>query len=149
MCEGVEIKVISGDPKNVKAYFSDPGSALPVVLEDGTDLGWVAWGRRSDQSGRSPEGGWIDERELKHNCSDVPRYQPAIGLVDRYMAYDIDRAPHWFYVGPGRSLKCVVVTEDFEQRVYLVTTRPPAEYFWIRDRWPTFAHQPGNPDEQR
>lgn len=42
-----------------------------------------------------------------------------------------NRTSHWFDVPEGFALECLVIGEGEQQRVYVVTTAPPAEYEWI------------------
>lgn len=147
MCKAVEVRdTDSEEGASVKIYFSQPEAALPVTLEDGTDLGWVRWGQHDEQQGLGPNGGWIEENQSLKEVKKSLNAQPAVGRVDRYMVFDIDNAPHWFEVGAGQALKCLVIGETSERRVYLLTTRPPAQYFWVRDRWPLFVHSSASKD---
>ncbi len=144
MCSGVEIKGQNAIGKK-KVLFSEPGAAFPVILETGEELGYVRWGR-SSHSGTFPEGGWVDEESVARGDWKHLKPTPAVGLAKRYMTYDVDHVPQWFDIGPGQALKCFVVSEGEEQRVYVVTSHPPDEYQWIRDRWPQLAHKPHSHD---
>ncbi len=55
MCGGVEARDAE---KAYKVYFPSPKAAFPVMLEGGEALGWVTWGRRREEPGQGPQGGW-------------------------------------------------------------------------------------------
>lgn len=69
-------------------------------------------------------------------------------MVQRFMEKEgqpgeKSRASHWFDVPEGSALECLVIGEEEQQRVYVVTTEPTAEYVWIHDRWPLLVRLPG------
>jgi putative SOS response-associated peptidase YedK len=62
-------------------------------------------------------------------------------MVQRFIKKDDqpgekNRQSHWFDVPAGHALRCLVIGEGEQQRVYIVTTDAPAELDWIHDRWP-------------
>ncbi|MFI9673115.1 hypothetical protein PA6566_01178 [Pseudomonas aeruginosa] len=62
-------------------------------------------------------------------------------MVQRFMEKDgqpgdKNRQSHWFDVPDGTALECLVLGENVQRRVYIVTTNAPSEYAWIHDRWP-------------
>ncbi|WP_421684487.1 hypothetical protein HKW98_09070 [Stutzerimonas urumqiensis] len=133
MCGGVEARDAE---RSYKVYFPNPKAAIPVMLEGGEALGWVRWGRRREEPGKGPQGGWARLETVERGGWD--KYQPlrAYGLVQAYMEKDADRKSHWFQMDAGFALDCLVLGEGEERRVYVVTSAPPAEYSWIHDRWP-------------
>jgi len=54
MCGGVNY-TIKGEKVNV--YFPNPEAKLPILMRDGC-IGLYFWGRRKEQAGRLPLGGW-------------------------------------------------------------------------------------------
>ncbi len=64
MCGGVEAKDKNRAYELVRVYFPNPKAAFPVILEDGTDLGWVRWGRRKEQPGVGLKGVGQDSKQL-------------------------------------------------------------------------------------
>ena len=136
MCGGVEAREAE---KAFKVYFPSPKAAFPVVLVDGGELGWVRWGKREGESGIGPRGGWAKLETIERGGWDKYRPRPALGLVDRFMEKDGQRTSHWFDVPNGYALRCLVMGEGDDQRVFVVTSRPPEEYAWVHDRWPQLA----------
>ncbi|MDB6446370.1 hypothetical protein PII47_23530 [Pseudomonas sp. 21TX0197] len=146
MCGGVEAADKNRAYERVKVYFPNPKAALPVVLEDGTDLGWVRWGRRREEKGTGPSGGWAKLETVERGGWEKYHPQRALGLVQRYMEKDGERVSHWFDMNEGFGLECLVLGEDENRRVYVVTTSPPADYAWIHDRWPMIGRLPREVD---
>ncbi|MDH0748862.1 hypothetical protein N5D61_21270 [Pseudomonas sp. GD03842] len=147
MCGGVEAKDKNRAYEPVRVYFPNPMAALPVVLEDGTDLGWVRWGRRKEQPGWGPQGGWAKYETIERGGWEKYHPQRAIALVSRFMEKDAERVSHWFDMNDGYGLECLVIGEAQERRVYVVTRAPPAAYEWLHDRWPAVTPVPGNDRE--
>jgi hypothetical protein len=142
MCGGVEAKDKNRAYEAVKVYFPNPKAAFPVMLEDGTDLGWVPWGRRKVQAGDGPPGGWAKRETIDRGGWDKYRPQRALGLISRYMEKDAQRVSHWFDMNDAYALECLVIGEADQRRVYVVTAAPPAEYAGIHDRWPVLRPLP-------
>lgn len=101
MCGGVEAKDKNRAHEPVRVYFPNPKAAFPVILEDGTDLGWVRWGRRKEQFGPSPQGGWAKLETIERGGWDKYHPQRAFGLVSRFMEKDAERVSHWFDINDG------------------------------------------------
>lgn len=141
MCGGVEAR----EAENIwKIYFPNPKAAIPVLLEGSGQLDWIAWGRRKEQPGFGPEGGWA--RLSTVQAGGWTKYNPrrAFSLVQRFMekegrAGEKNRISHWFDVPEGYALECLVIGEGEQRRVYVITTEPPTEYAWIHDRWPVLT----------
>ena len=144
MCGGVEAREAE---KIWKIYFPNPKAALPVLLEDSGQLDWITWGRRTEQPGYGPPGGWAKLSTVQ--AGGWAKYHPRRGFVmaQRFMEKEgrpgeRDRASHWFDVPEGHALECLVIGEGEQRRVYVVTTEPPAEDAWIHDRWPLIVAKP-------
>ncbi|CAN7423660.1 hypothetical protein LJR232_002614 [Aquipseudomonas alcaligenes] len=141
MCGGVEAREAD---KVWKIYFPNPKAAIPVQLDGGSQIDWIGWGRREDQPGIGPQGGWA--RLSTVQTGGWAKYQPrrAFGLVQRFMEKEgqkgeKNRPSHWFDVPEDQALECLVIGEGEDRRVYVVTTDPPEEYSWIHDRWPVLT----------
>lgn len=133
MCGGVEAR--DGE-RSFKVYFPSPKAAFPVMLQGGEGLGWVKWGRRREEPGQGPQGGWARLETVERGGWNKYRPQRAFGLIDRYMEKDAERKSHWFDMPPGYALDCLVIGDGEDRRVYVVTSSPPDEFAWIHDRWP-------------
>ena len=138
MCGGVEAREAG---KTWKIYFPNPKAAIPVLLEGSTQLDWIQWGRRKEEQGNGPQGGWARLSTVQGGGWGKYKPRPGFAMVQRFMEKEGEsggkkRLSHWFDVPNGYALKCLVIGEGEQQRVYVVTTEPPAEYAWIHDRWP-------------
>lgn len=141
MCGGVEAREAD---KVWRIYFPNPKAAIPVQMEGSVQLDWIHWGRRKEEPGSSPQGGWARLSTVEAGGWD--RYKPrrGFGMVERFMEKegrlgDKNRPSHWFDVPQGYALECLIIGEGEQRRVYVVTTDPPEEYAWIHDRWPLLA----------
>lgn len=135
MCGGVEALEAE------KIYFPNPKAALPVLLDGSGQIDWIQWGRRKEESGDGPPGGWA--RLSTMQSGGWAKYRPRRGLamVQRFMEKDghpgeRNRQSYWFDLPEGYALECLVIEDRGVMRVYVVTTEPPTEYAWIHDRWP-------------
>lgn len=119
-------------------------AAIPVLLEGSGQLDWIVWGRRKEQPGYGPPGGWAKLSTVE--AGGWAKYHPrrAFSLVQRFMEKEgrtgeRNRISHWFDVPEGYALECLLIGEGEQRRVYVITTEPPTEYAWIHDRWPVLT----------
>lgn len=133
MCGGAKYK---HEGKTVTSYFPNPKAALPVLQRDGGHM-LLPWGRREEQTGTLPPGGWARLDSIKQGRWD--RYDPqAVRLViEEFMEKDHAGHSHWYRLDAGQWLQGLVATYGEEQRVYVVTLVPtePAQRA-LHDRWP-------------
>ncbi|WP_339461304.1 hypothetical protein [Pseudomonas sp. EA_105y_Pfl2_R69] len=118
-----------------------------MMLEDSGQLDWITWGRRKEQQGYEPQGGWAKLSTVQAGGWDKYRPRRGFGMVQRFMEKEGQpgekgRVSHWFDVPEDCALECLVIGEGEQQRVYVVTTEPPVEYAWIHDRWPLLVELP-------
>lgn len=66
------------------------------------------------------------------------RYEPVKVLlaVEAFMEKDADKVSHWIDVPPGQAIEALVITNNNEQRIYIVTEDTPESFAWVHDRWP-------------
>lgn len=55
------------------------------------------------------------------------------------MEKDDEKVSHWFDLKDDQVIEGLVIGEGEEQRVYVITTSPPAEHEWVHDRWPLIS----------
>ena len=130
MCGGVQYNH-AGEVK--KIYFPNPYAQLPVMKKDG-ELALVAWGRRKQQHGGLPQGGWARQEPIDKAIWQKWSPTPVKIIVDRFMEKDKERVSHWFELKEGEWIQGLVAHKDDETRVYVVTIEP--EPGAIHDRWP-------------
>lgn len=112
-----------------------------MLLEESGQLDWIHWGRRQGGSGIGPQGGRARINTVQAGGWRKYRPQRGLGMVQRFMEKEgkpgeKNRPSHWFDIPEGSALECLVIGENDERRVYVVTTDPPTEYAWIHDWWP-------------
>jgi hypothetical protein len=133
VCSGA--KYIEPSGKEWKVYFPNPKAALPVALKDGT-IEWVKWGRRKEEQAPFVQGGWarVDSIEV----GKWERYNPQFVILaaQGFMEKDAEKVSHWIDVPQGFAIQALVVQNEWDKRLYIVTEDTPDEYSWVHDRWP-------------
>ena len=140
MCGGVQVSSrYTRDQVAARIYFPNPKAQLPVLI--GGAIEWLPWGRRREQAGHGPAGGWARAESVTEG--KWVKYHPveAVVVVERFMEKDEARASHWFERdGSGELLiDALVIGTDDDRRVYIVTSAPPEAFAWVHDRWPMLA----------
>lgn len=132
MCGGVYYANNKGD--DVRVYFPNPKAVLPVKVRQQNNR-LIPWGRRKEQDGRLPLGGWARLDSIYSGRWD--RWFPlAVKIpVKAFMEKDIMGQSHWFDLPKGKWIQGLVAREAAEQRVYVVTIEPEMEDA-VHDRWP-------------
>jgi len=131
MCGGVEYL---REEKKVRTYFPNPQALLPVLLKDGS-LNFLPWGRRKEQPGQLPLGGWARLESIQSGRWDKYFPKPVLIPVLQFMEKDKNRKSHWFPVLKGQYIQGLLAHYENEVRVYVVTLVPKLENA-IHDRWP-------------
>ena len=101
MCGGVQYNH-EGEVK--KIYFPNPYAQLPVMKKDG-ELALVAWGRRKQQHGGLPQGGWARQESIDKGIWQKWSPTPVKIIVDRFMEKDKERVSHWFELKEGEWIQ--------------------------------------------
>lgn len=139
MCGGVEYRFHG---ENFKTYFPNPASTLPVKTADG-DVMQIPWGRRQQQAGRLPLGGWARLESIYGGRWDRFSPVPVQLPVDRFMEKDHEGTSHWYEITNGQVIQGLVARLNHERRVYVVTIEPKLEDA-IHERWPRIVNVPTN-----
>lgn len=142
MCGGVEISgQYTRTGEQLRIYFPNPRAALPI-LGGSDEVVWVPWGRRREQAGKGPAGGWAWLSSIEDGKWE--KYGPTQVSIPaaRFMEKDEERVSHWFDLEPGQMIQGIVIGEGDQQKLYVVTTEPPSGQEWVHDRWPLIL-QPG------
>ena len=93
------------------------------------------YGRRQDQAGRLPLGGWARLESIYEGRWDRWSPRPVKLMVSQFMEKDIEGHSHWFDLTPGKWVQGLVARWESEQRVYVVTITPELADA-IHERWP-------------
>lgn len=131
MCGGVYYSINGQD---VRVFFPNPKALLPVkTRHDGPRL--LPWGRRREQHGRLPLGGWARLDSIYAGRWDRWFPIPVKLAVKSFMEKDIEGNSHWFDLTRGQWLQGLVARDGHEQRVYVVTIVPELAEA-VHERWP-------------
>jgi hypothetical protein len=131
MCGGVYYMI---DGQEVRTYFPNPKACLPVKKKDG-GLELLPWGRRKQQAGHLPLGGWARLDSIYAGRWDKWMPTPVKLSISQFMEKDIEGNSHWFDITGGKWIQGLVARERHEQRVYVVTVEPQDEES-VHERWP-------------
>jgi len=131
MCGGVYY-IINGE--EVRTYFPNPKACLPVKKKRG-GVELLPWGRRKEQVGHLPLGGWARLDSIYAGRWDKWFPIPVKLMASQFMEKDIEGQSHWFDITTGKWIQGLVAHWDNERRVYVVTITPEMEDA-VHDRWP-------------
>ncbi len=115
-------------------YFPNPKAVLPVKNKQG-EIQLIPWGRRKNQQGALPLGGWARLDSIYAGRWD--RYFPVpVKLpISQFMEKDVEGTSHWFDITKGKWIQGLIARDNHEQRVYVVTVEPEIEDA-VHERWP-------------
>lgn len=114
--------------------FVETNARLPVLAKTG-EIKCLTWGRRKDEAGILPVGGWISLEKFKQGQWDQYFPKQVKISVQKFMEADIEGQEKWFDVTPGQYLQGIYLQEQTERRIYIGTIIPEAENN-VYPRWP-------------
>ena len=117
-----------------RVYFPNPKAKLPVLSKD-SQISLILWGRRKEQKGKLPMGGWARMDSINTGRWDRWIPKPVKIPVLSFMEKDHEGKSHWFDLVKGQWIQGLIAVEKQEQRLYVVTIEPELEDC-IHDRWP-------------
>jgi len=120
--------------QDVRVYFPNPGACLPVRTRAGTP-GLLPWGRRHEQAGHLPLGGWARLDSIYAGRWDRWFPVPVKLSVKSFMEKDFEGHSHWYDLTRGQWIQGLVARDRHERRVYVVTVEPELPDM-IHGRWP-------------
>lgn len=131
MCRGVFFHY---NDQDMRVYFPNHKALLPIEKKSG-EIVLLPWGRRKEQAGKLPLGGWARLDSIY--AGRWERYFPrAVKLpIHSFMESDIEGHSQWHDITNGKWIQGLVAREGHEQRVYVVTILPEQSDA-IYDRWP-------------
>lgn len=131
MCRGVRY---IHDGREVHTGFASPGARLPVARRR-NDPVLLRWGRRRNENGSLPFGGWARLESIKTGKWDHWHPQPVRLPLRAFMETDIQGTDYWFELNSGQWVQGLVARDGREQRVYVVTITPEMPEA-LHQRWP-------------
>jgi len=131
MCGGVYYTVAGQD---IRVYFPNPKATLPVKMKD-RNVELLPWGRRKEQAGVLPLGGWARLDSIYAGRWDKWFPKPVKLPIKSFMEKDLEGQSHWFDLTKGQCIQGLVARDKHEQRIYVVTITPELEDA-VHSRWP-------------
>lgn len=131
MCGGV---YYSYNNQDIRVYFPNPKATLPVITKD-KKIELLPWGRRREQQGNLPMGGWARLDSIYAGRWDKWFPIPVKLPIKQFMEKDIQGNSHWFDITKGQFIQGLIARDKYEQRIYVVTITPELENA-VHDRWP-------------
>jgi hypothetical protein len=131
MCEGVYYSL---DTEDIRVYFLNPRATLPVRKKKG-GIELLPWGRRKEQAGQLPLGGWARLEAIYAGKWDRWFPIPVKLPIKSFMEKDIESCSHWFDVTKGKLIQGLIARDGHERRVYVVTITPEMSEA-VYERWP-------------
>ena len=137
MCGGVEY---THNKQTTRTYFPNPKALLPVLTRNG-NIKLIAWGRRKNQIGDLPVGGWARLDSINNGTWNQWFPKPVKITIDRFMEKDIENNSHWFELTKGQCIQGLLAQHNNEMRIYIVTITPEMPDA-IHQRWPRIITTP-------
>ena len=131
MCGGV---YYTTGEQDTRVYFPNPKAQLPVKTRT-DDIRMLAWGRRHEQAGRLPLGGWARLDSIYAGRWDRWFPVPVKIPVKSFMEKDLEGHSHWYDLTRGQWIQGLVARHQQERRIYVVTIEPELAVA-VHDRWP-------------
>ncbi|HJV91239.1 MAG TPA: hypothetical protein VJ623_13100 [Holophagaceae bacterium] len=143
MCGGLQFKrkkiqqdlgILEPEDELISVYFPNPKAAL--LVDEARDL-WLPWGRRKEQPGDWPEGGWARAESLAKPYWTRWDPEPLLIYPVRWMEKDPARRTHWFALEPGQGIRCIRLHGALGTPLYVVTVPATGDFkAEIHDRMP-------------
>jgi hypothetical protein len=131
MCGGVYYTI---EGQDIRVYFPNPKATLPVKMKKNR-IELLPWGRRKDQAGILPLGGWARLDSIYAGRWDKWFPKPVKLPVKSFMEKDLEGHSHWFDLTKGQCIQGLIARDKHEQRLYVVTVTPELEDA-VHNRWP-------------
>ena len=106
MCGGVRYTT---NKETVRVYFPNPQAKLPILMRDG-NISLMPWGRRKEQEGNLPLGGWARLDSINTGKWEYVHPIPVKIIVDGFMEKDHNKDSHWFTLEEGRLFRDWLLT---------------------------------------
>ncbi|MGB5474232.1 MAG: hypothetical protein WBQ78_12225 [Gammaproteobacteria bacterium] len=131
MCDGV---YYTANGQDIRVYFPNPKAQLPVMARGGGTRR-LAWGRRHEQAGSLPLGGWARLDGIYAGRWDRWFPVPVKIPVRSFMEKDLEGHSRWYDLTRGQWIQGLVARDRHERRIYVVTIEPELAEA-IHARWP-------------
>jgi hypothetical protein len=131
MCGGT---LYEHEGREVRTFFPMPHARLPVARRAGGST-LVTWGRRREEGGTLPLGGWARLESIREGRWDRWQPRPVRLSLQAFMEKDVEGQSHWFPLTEGQWVQGLLARRGEELRVYVVTITPQLPDA-VHERWP-------------
>lgn len=123
------------DGRDTLSRFEWQRAVLPISARRGAQMVLTRWGRRPDEPGELPLGGWARLTHVQGAAWDRFAPRPVLLPVQWFTERDVTGREQWFQVTRGQYLQGCLARFSRESRVYVVTLdcAPDVGEF---ERWP-------------
>lgn len=122
------------DDREWEVRFGHPQAKLPVRDRTGNVV-LKPWGRRPNEKGKLPLGGFARQTHLQGNRWDCYFPKSVRVMVKGFLVLDVADNEHWLIVTPGQFIHGICARYDAELRIYLVTHDSPPDMAEF-EMWP-------------
>lgn len=131
MCNGVSYNY---NGEEFRCSFPDHNARLPVVRRRGGNV-LVTWGRRRNEQGELPLGGWAWLDSIRAGVWNRWQPRPVRLQLRSFMEKDIQGESQWFELTSGQWVQGLLAQNGRERRVYVVIIHPEIAEA-VHPRWP-------------
>lgn len=131
MCGGV---LYEYEGQEIRTFFPIPHARMPVARRGGGNA-LITWGRRREESGGLPLGGWARLESIMSGRWNRWQPRPVRLSITAFMEKDIQGESHWFPLTEGQWVQGLLARQGEELRVYVVTITPQMPDA-VHERWP-------------
>ncbi len=126
--------LLEAEMESIRVRFPNPKAALLVDVEKNR---WLPWGRRKEEPGDWPEGGWAREESLNKPYWTKWDPEQLIIRMSQWMEKGHhDGRSYWFDVPEGHAVLALRLRSVPSEPVYIVTEASYGDYAEIHDRMP-------------
>ena len=125
--------LLEPEPEIIRVLFPNPKAAL--LVDPDLNL-WSPWGRRGEQPGDWPDGGWAREESLEKAYWTRWKPEPFVLRAHRWMEKDHAKRSHWCEVPGGEGILCLRLKAAPGEPAYMVTQASFGDYAEIHPRMP-------------
>ena len=137
MCGGAQF---DHQGKTLKTYFPNPNARLPVVTRSGSCV-LIPWGRREQQPGLTPQGGWARRESIQQGGWKRFQPRPVKIAVAAFMEKDTEGNSCWYPLVTGQFIQGLVAMDAAFTRIYAVTEESKNSRHKT-NRWPRLITDP-------
>lgn len=131
MCIGIYFQ---HQDKSHIVHFTNANARLPVNIKN-QPINLLPWGRKNNETGEAPLGGWLDVNSLREGKWNYFFPKPIKIPALKFLESDFEGKLNWFDLTRGQCIQGALIQDGDIQRLYIVTLLP-AKKDTNYPRWP-------------